>query len=315
MDKVTVMSNTFRGGLGTIISHLSMLLNNDFFVEIHTTSQCSILLHELKNSLMIKNLEIIENNVIKKPQEDIQINDLNKFLSPYLTTDCISYQGKQFPLRQGINKQAIALACYNNSYNVVDYKDRRYYTPEEYGLIFSLLKTAGFEILNLDGLYISMADKIYLMNTYCRAVISYEGGLAHLAHVLQIPSIILPWNTYVSTREPRSVHPNDNWAWRLHLDEKTLFLENITDILKWDSKMLHEQLDKLDQKKGNNPFLQSSVTYKLHEDQIMYINQINGYDTCYQLQLTDYIPSQSFEFAKRQNPNLKIGGLKEIKNS
>jgi len=156
------------------------------------------------------------------------------------------------------DKPCIALACYQDyehlkNYDATDpnWPNNRYWSLEEYGKLFHLIKDSGYEVVTLDNHAIDLNDKVYCLNEYCDAVIGYEGGLCHLAHTLKIPTIILPWRPYESFLNVDS----------LHLDRRTHFVRQFDEISNWNRFTLADTILMLKNEVTNNVFYTGKVTF------------------------------------------------------
>jgi len=153
-------------------------------------------------------------------QNEIEPSDIFKVYSPYYKVS----NNKQ-------NKRFIGIAAYQDSQAFENpglvYPESKYYPIQKYSELYKLLKLFGWEVITLDSRNVSVEEKADLISNYCECVIGYEGGIAHLCHMLDVPYIMLPWKI-----------PFD--AKLLHIDEKTFFLDSFDQILSWSK----EDLDK-----------------------------------------------------------------------
>jgi hypothetical protein len=95
------------------------------------------------------------------------------------------------------------------------------------------------------------------MNELCECIIGYEGGVCHLAHVLKIPTIILPWHSWSCDHDKqslRSLKELHSIPHTLHLDRKTYFLESPNELLSWLPGELRYKISQLHNNQGNNMF-------------------------------------------------------------
>ena len=234
--------------VGMAISFLSMLLNSgsSYIVEVESAEHVLIQLKKIFNindKIIIKVVKQLDSNLFN------ELSDVGKFTSPYFKSN--------FPKTK--NKPYIVLAMYQNYNHLVDYDhndinwpNTKYRSLDEYSFLFKLIKLIGYEVITLDNQNMSLENKVKFLNDYVECVIGYEGGLCHIAHVLDIPCIVLPW------KMPElflNIHS-------LHLDLKTWFVDDFTEILKWNESKLLSVIEscKLDQ--GNNIFAQGQVTFK-----------------------------------------------------
>jgi hypothetical protein len=242
-----------KTGLGTTIGILSMLLH----------SKKSVLLHVPASNTTVRDLKQIFNitdeqlQIVTKEEltNDIaeRCTDQSKFYSPYLTADFVNLfrtqcrTGKQ-------NKPCIGLSTWNlqHDFPAGGFPYHRLYPREFWVKVTNLLFSAGYDVISLNSNDISLEQKIYMMNELCDGVISYEGGIAHLAHSLKIPCVILPWH-----RCPDGAPAPDDLFYaphRYHIDSKTWFVQSGDELLSWSPDRLKAMIDTLNSVGGNHLF-------------------------------------------------------------
>jgi hypothetical protein len=189
-----------------------------------------------------------------------------KVFSPYLKTSSYIKDGKEIELDYNRGKRYIALAMH--SFLQSEEIDReipvdgtvfpfnRYYYFKDYQKIFELIIRSGFDVITLNsfGQPDSLANTVEILDK-CEALISYEGGLAHLAHTINLPCIMLPWRENPDIAE---VNAHLNRPMALHLDRKTYILNSIDEIVEWNKEKLLAVIDGLYDEQGNNKLMGSS---------------------------------------------------------
>lgn len=236
-----VISKDWYAGLGTQLCAFSTFLDigvkNVFF---YNESPSIEIFKEFKNIFGIPQniLEIKIYNDKDNFTETLYPGDHFKIFSPY-------YKIKKPEKR----KPFIGLCFYNNEipYPVVEnyygYPDVKFYTLNQYSNIIKLVKNSRYDIISLDSRDISIKEKAEIILEKCDAVIGYEGGVAHLCHMLDTPYIMLPWKN------------DPEMAPSLHLDTKTYFLENFDEILNWYPSDLQSCIRNLQQDNTNNKYV------------------------------------------------------------
>ena len=254
-------------GLGTAISILSTLAgiaNTGEQVNIYTTPKTKLEMlvdiYKLSDKINITHINI--------PRDTLQFEMTNSM------TEC----GKSFapyikhPNRNvAARKKYIGVGFYNNAgwssphATVKKNMDNgntawpfyRYHDTDVFAYICKLAKELDYDVISLDSYDLNLTEKIDFLNNHCAAVISYEGGMAHLAHTLDIPCVILP---------PRA---NIGFPYtQVHLDTQTYFLYDIPELFSWNVEMLEKVIDDLKHHKGNNVFLDENtdITVKKAKD-------------------------------------------------
>jgi hypothetical protein len=147
---------------------------------------------------------------------------------------------------QFIKNQNYFDACENSKLDL-QWPFSKFIDKETYNYINFLTLETGYDTLIIDHRDISLEHKVFVLNELCDFVITYEGGLAHLAHCLDIPVIMLPWKSIEKNIKKESWH---------HLDQKTYFIRDCSEILSWTPTTLKEIIAKLHNNNGNNFWLE-----------------------------------------------------------
>jgi hypothetical protein len=255
-EKISYTTSAMAAGMS--ISFLSMLLNSDHSFHINVDSETHSLI-PLKKIYNIPDAKL-SISVTNDMTENIfwELSDVGKLTSPYLIPEHVNIRGQLIRVKDRTDKPCIALACYQDyehlkNYDATDpnWPNNRYWSLEEYGKLFNLIKDSGYEVITLDNHAIDLNDKVYWLNEYCDAVIGYEGGMCHLAHTLKIPTIILPWRPYESFLNVDS----------LHLDRRTHFVRQFDEINDWNRYTIADTIEMLKNEVTNNVFYTGKVTF------------------------------------------------------
>lgn len=231
------LDRNWRKGLGTELMVLCTLLD-------YKVSQLNIN-EDLNNTNFEKYKKIfnISDNTLrinqtKDLQNEIEPSDIFKVYSPYYKLP----NNKQ-------NKRFIGIAAYQDSQAFenpgIVYPESKYYPIQKYSELYKLLKLFGWEVITLDSRNVSVEEKADLISNYCECVIGYEGGIAHLCHMLDIPYIMFPWKIPFDVK-------------LLHLDEKTFFLDSFDQILSWTKEDLDKCISNLHNGKTNNELINNT---------------------------------------------------------
>jgi hypothetical protein len=190
---------------------------------------------------------------------DLESDELCTY-APYFHADHVLFFGNQYSTARK-SKPCVAVAMHHGQglqpgagmpYN-------KFATAEEYGLIFQHLVDLGYDVITMNQPGQTLEQKIYLLNESCDFVIGYEGGLGHLAHVLRLPYVCLPWHLNDMG------HPGQQpglWyeAHRFHADRRTWFLKSVDEFLCWDRQDLAGMIDRLHREQGNNILFEPDTT-------------------------------------------------------
>jgi len=250
-----------HAGLGTVIGTLSMLLSAGHPVKLYANQ--NQLVHGLKSFLNIPDAQLII-STDDSCAEDIsgKLSDQGKYFSPYFNVDSVQVFGHTLPTQKS-SKPCIGLAMYAGSIPKANTNNEhpynRYYSQEVYSSIFRLITDSGYDVVTLNSGSVDLEHKIFLLNELCECVIGYEGGMCHLAHVLKIPTIILPYHHDGGNgkRALRDEHglvdiPLLYATHKLHIDRRTYFLNSQDEIINWTPDQLKQKINNLHNKQGNN---------------------------------------------------------------
>lgn len=139
----------------------------------------------------------------------------------------------------------------------------KYGTMDEYAEIWKALTRAGYDVIVINSREISIEHKAWLLNEFCDCVIGYEGGLGHLAHMLRVPSMILPWK-YCDDGGPPIPPGNYYEPHRFHPDRRTYFLQSAQELINWSPGELKKKINDLYEDKGNNILYSKDTTFDPH---------------------------------------------------
>lgn len=333
MEPIIINTHSLRG-LGTNIGLLSMLNHTGNKFEIQTTKHWGEYLHTFKEMYGITNLTVIIDNEIINDETSYYytFSDTDKFFAPYITTDALYYKGDYYEISSTKStRKFIGIACYGDNdtesvfdknhqaYNILPYPKNKQYPIEDYAAIFSLAKRSGYDVITFDNPNMPIGEKIFLMNEYCDCVIGYEGGLAHVAHTLNVPYIMLPWHRFVRGYIPlpdeinhkgEEKYPFDdarlNYTYAIHLDEKTYFAKNISEVLSWSPDKLREVIYMLKQDNGNNIYTSNSKFF-VNREATKYMLDYMGIESIW-WNLTNVSSQHGTDFCLKHYPTLTVAG-------
>lgn len=259
--------NKVTTGLGSTIAHLSTLVDTgrSFKLNLLVDYDNNTSAIELKSILGISDDQILISPIPMKNKQDnipmLELHDISKFFSPYIQPSTVNVFGKSVPVGRkkkpciGLCIHRASLAGYSEILNDT-FPNCRHYPLDVNFEIIKLILQSEYDVITINSFDITLEHKVSLMNELCEAVISYEGGNAHLAHVLQIPTIILPWRLG-ATGQPLTQH-DKRYTHGLHMDRKTWFLESADELLAWTPVQLQTKIQELHNNLGNNLYLTAS---------------------------------------------------------
>ena len=237
------LQKNWKKGLGTELGVLCTLMDYgvtqlNINCELNNTNfeKYKKIFNIPDNKLKINHTSVLTN--------EIEPSDLFKALSPYYKI-----------LNPKSNKKFIGIASYQDS-EVLEYPENVYpenklYSISEYANLYKFLKRNGWDVITLDSKAISLETKADLISNLCECVIGYEGGIAHLCHMLNVPYIMFPWKTPFNAK-------------LMHLDEKTFFLDSFDQILSWSKEELDKCISNLHNGITNNQFVNNRKLVLTH---------------------------------------------------
>jgi hypothetical protein len=122
--------------------------------------------------------------------------------------------------------------------------------PEYWARIFTLVKSFGYEVITLDHPFFDLETKIEIIAKHCCAVITYEGGMAHLAHMMNVPCFITDWQ-HPSPSTNLSVFHVD----LVHRSNSVYIMRDDNEIFSWDCTQFDVITEQLRNGQGNNRFV------------------------------------------------------------
>jgi hypothetical protein len=280
------IGNHWRKGLGTQLCALSAFVHAGV-KEIEVNDMA--IYNALTENKQILNLDITITMIANEGLIDpLNPDDCFKLFSPYYKK----------PRSNGRRKPYIGLACYDSAEHVFDstnqdlsYPFNKLYPLENNADIFKIIKRAGYDVVTIDSKDATRAEKAWIVENLCECVIGYEGGIAHLSHMLNVPYIMLPWRH------------NGGLEQLLHLDNSTYFLNSVHELLNWinnDKHKLNDTINALNQGRGNNKFLRGERGVVIDENIGLKDNEGNL--------IPIWFNNTEKEFFKNHIGTLKLGG-------
>jgi hypothetical protein len=297
-----------NSGLGTTISFLSLFFHVNKPVIIRAPTNFKIL-REVKSvfdipdeQLTIINQESIPNSITNTPIK--YVSDYCKFWSPYFTTDKVNLFGKQYQTGKKY-KPCIGVVT-NNGWWVNEFPSNtlpfsRYYPKDFWIKIIDLILRSGYDVISLNGINVNLEQKSYLLNELCDAIIGSEGGVCHLAHVLKVPCIMMPWHHHEDGSYPHQDNTIFYAPQKMHIDSRTYFVKSEDEILSWDTDTFKEIIKKLHLSQGNNIFITDKLTVNTQNLSVT----VDTQPAVNEAFLTEW----EIDFIKTYMPNPTVGGL------
>lgn len=264
-----------HNGLGIIVIELSFLLATNKIIHAFVPNE-NHMLFDFKRVFKISDDRlkiIVEPDSINDPAS----SDFMKSFTPYYTTNTVELFGQDYLVGQR-NKPCIGLAMHHSGGSInndnpdplgeqkdtKEFPYNKFASYETYSKIIKLVTNAGYDVITFNSPKTNVEYKSFLLNNLCDCIIGYEGGAAQLAHMLKVPAIILPWNSWIDgdTRwkdgSPWDTRKHE--AHKYHIDRRTYFLSSQEEICNWDKEKLKSIIDSLYNNQGNNFLFDSRLT-------------------------------------------------------
>jgi hypothetical protein len=155
--------------------------------------------------------------------------------------------------------------------------------------IFAYFKSLHYDVITVDRHMFDLENKIEAMVKNCKAVVSYEGGMAHLAHMLNIPVFLVDWTYPTPSTNLDRFHCEF-----VHRSKSMYLLRDDRELLSWNEDKFNRVVYELTQGKTNNRLLNGE--YRL---------EFEGPGVYGRIKVKD----------RQGNTALKINGLYDIKDT
>jgi hypothetical protein len=244
-----VLNNDHSVGLGDNLCLLSALANLSTPVQLAVNNKYNTfdrLTHYAKIFRIPKSqLEIIPT------EENGMFNNVGwpvKLFTEYYKPLFVNVHGQVVKLNNG-RKDCIAIVAAfeqdptgNNEWPWCRNRSLDYWAR-----IFSWLKAMNYDVVTLDYAYHDLENKVEILAKHCKAIISYEGGMAHLAHMMNLPCFLVNWNLPSPSTTLGSFHCEF-----VHKTNSVYILHNDEEIFTWDRAAFDSKIEDLLQGKTNN---------------------------------------------------------------
>ncbi len=194
-----------------------------------------------------------------------------KLLSDYHKPAQVQANGKLLSTHTGDEKRCVALAGFYDMPKdpVAEQEFEQNCWPwckhrpiEHYAKIFAWLKSMEYDVITVDR-YWSLERKIQTMVENCCAVISYEGGMAHLSHMLSMPCFLIDWKHPSPSTKLSNFHCDF-----VHMTDSVHVLRNDHELFDWTYDDFNHRIKQLRQGQGNNRFTSRAYSIYFRENSI-----------------------------------------------
>lgn len=174
-----------------------------------------------------------------------------KLFSDYFRPSYISVNGQTIQTRTKLDSSkkyiAIAGSTIPDDSGLNEWPGCRSRPQEFWNKVYGWVKSIGFEAVSVDHHFTSLEEKIEILSKHCKAIISYEGGMAHLAHMLRLPCILLDWKLPSPSTQLGQFHCEF-----VHKTDSVYILRNDDELFSWNEGMFNTVVTDLYQGTTNN---------------------------------------------------------------
>jgi len=251
--QVVHLDNTYSVGLGDNLCLISMLASINDSVELHVDDRHETYerLCRYKCIFMIPDskLRIVrspENGDFKNVGWPLKLNQEYYRPAQVLVNDRVIDTGSS---KSG-EKSCIALAAFydnppadnRNEWPWCKHRDLDYWSR-----IFAYLKSLHYDVITVDRHMFDLEDKIEAILKNCKAIVSYEGGMAHLAHMLNIPLLLVDWTYPAPSTSLDRFHCEF-----VHYSSSMYVLRDDEELFSWSRNQFDSKIHDLYHGKTNN---------------------------------------------------------------
>ena len=253
MQEITIaLNNKHSVGLGDNLCFLSamanlppkvkLLVNNDHNTYDRLTHYAKIF-RILKSQLEIEKIDY-----------DGDFGNVGwpvKVFTDYHKSQYVHVNGNMINVNNGKGKRCVALitAFDPDPTGTNEWPWCRNRPLEYWSKVFAWIKSLGYEVITLDDPFHDLETKVEILAKHCCAVISYEGGMAHLAHMMGLPCFILDWKHPSTSTNLKVFHVDF-----VHRSNSAYIVRDDDEFFKWTRNDFDDVISQLRKGKGNNRF-------------------------------------------------------------
>lgn len=252
MEEIVLdLNNEHSVGLGDNLCLMSALATMPPIIDLRVDDR-----YDTYNRLAhYKKIFRIPDSQLKITRSKFVSGDINnvgwpiKIFSEYYRPAYVNVNGQSLKVKDNNSqKKCIAIACSTDLAGPAnEWPWCRSRSFEFWGRLMAWVKSMGYEVITVDHSFHSLENKIELMVKNCRAIISYEGGMAHLAHMLDMPCFILDWKL----PSPSTVLDKFHCEF-VHMTNSVYIVRDDEEIFKWNRDEFSKRIFSLENGVGNN---------------------------------------------------------------
>jgi hypothetical protein len=251
MQEITVeLNNEHSVGLGDNLCLLSALANVPPKVRLLVDNKHNTYERLTSYARMFR----IPKSQLEIVNEENQENFNNvgwpvKLFTDYFRPSYVNVKGQTLPLGNYTEKKCIALvtAFDKDPHGNNQWPWCRNRPIEYWARIFMWLKSMNYEVITVDYPFHDLESKVEILAKHCKAMISYEGGMAHLAHMMGLPCFLVNWQLPSSSTELNQFHCEF-----VHKTNSVYILRDDEELFSWTNDEFNQKVEALAKGKTNN---------------------------------------------------------------
>lgn len=267
------LDNTHSVGLGDNLCFLSALTKLPVKVNLYVSNH-----HDTLNRLIeLSNIFQIPKSSVQFFEHYEQAGDCHntgwpiKLLTDYYKPQHVKVNNQLVETNTSREKRCVALAGFyelpNDDSNRQAYAKNQWpwckHRPiEYYARIFTWLKSMEYDVITVDR-YWSLEHKIETLVKNCCAIISYEGGMAHLSHMLQIPCFLIDWKHPSPSTKLEKFHCDF-----VHMINSVHIVRDDNELFNWSFDQFNHRIKELAQGLTNNRFMSKEYSIRFFENSV-----------------------------------------------
>lgn len=274
MSKVNLnLDNTHSVGLGDNLCFLSAVANLPIQVNVYVSNH-----HNTFNRFIeLCNIFQVPKSSVQFFEREEQQGDCHntgwpiKLLTDYYKPQHVQVGNQLLETNSAKEKRCVALAGFyesptgpenHHAYTQNQWPWCKHRPIEYYAKIFTWLKNMHYDVITVDRFW-SLEHKIETLVKNCCAIISYEGGMAHLAHMLQIPCFLIDWKHPSPSTRLGTFHCDF-----VHMTNSVHILRDDNELFNWSFDQFNHRIKELSMGLTNNRFISKEYSINFHKNSI-----------------------------------------------
>jgi hypothetical protein len=127
---------------------------------------------------------------------------------------------------------------------------------EYWAKMFVYFKSLHYDVITVDRHMFDLENKIETIIKNCKAIVGYEGGMSHLAHMLNVPLLLVDWTYPAPSTNLDRFHCEF-----VHQSKSMYILRDDEELFSWTDNQLESVLHGLRQGRTNNRLINGECRF------------------------------------------------------